>query len=105
MIKITHLTKENYKEELSKKGISFVAFWAPWCGPCRMMAPVYEQVAEEMEKVNVYKVNTDENQEIAFEYSVRSLPTLLFIKDGSIIETLIGANSKSAIIDKLNSIL
>lgn len=105
MSKIKHLTEENYKEELNKNGVTFVAFWAPWCGPCRMMAPVYEQISEELEDVNVFKVNTDEHQKIAFEYSVRSLPTLLFIKDGKIAETLIGANSKSVIIDKLKSML
>jgi thioredoxin 1 len=73
-----------------------VDFWAPWCGPCKMIAPALEEIAGEMAgKVKVAKVNVDENQEIAAQYGIRSIPTLMIFKDGKLAATKVGAGSKS----------
>ena len=73
-----------------------VDFWAPWCGPCRMIAPALEDIATEMAgKVKIAKVNVDENQEIAAQYGIRSIPTLMIFKDGKLAATKVGAGSKS----------
>lgn len=101
------ITKDNFNSEIleSDKTV-LIDFWAPWCGPCRMLAPVIDELAEEFDgKAKICKVNTDEVQDLAVEYGVRSIPTLLFFKDGEIKETLIGAQSKAAIADKINSLL
>jgi len=83
-----------------------VDFWAPWCGPCRMIAPVIEELAEEFDgKAKICKVNTDEEQDIAIKFGIRSIPTLIFLKDGEIVDQVIGAQSKQVLADKLNSIL
>lgn len=104
MGKYIELTAENFN--IAKEGVALVDFWAPWCGPCRMLAPVIDELAEEFDgKAKICKVNTDEVQDLAVEYGVRSIPTLLFFKDGKIKETLIGAQSKAAIADKINSLL
>lgn len=73
-----------------------VDFWAPWCGPCRMIAPALEEIATEMAgKVKIAKVNVDENQEIAAQYGIRSIPTLMIFKGGKLASTKVGAGSKS----------
>ena len=83
-----------------------VDFWAPWCGPCRMLAPVIDQLSEEFEgKANICKVNSDEEQDLSVKYGIRSIPTMLFMKDGEVVDQLIGAQSKQAIADKINSLL
>ena len=104
MAKYIELTSKNF--DVAKEGVSFVDFWAPWCGPCRMLAPVIDELAEEFEgKAKICKVNTDEEQDLAVEFGIRSIPTLLFFKDGEIKDQLIGAQSKQAITDKINSLL
>lgn len=93
-------------DSLVKEGVVFVDFWAPWCGPCRMLAPVIDELASDFEgKAKICKVNTDEAQDLAAEFGVRSIPTMVFFKDGQIKETLIGAQSKAVIADKINSLL
>ena len=93
-------------DSLVAEGVTFVDFWAPWCGPCRMLAPIIDELAAEYEgKAKICKVNTDEVQDLAVEFGVRSIPTMLFFKDGQVKETLIGAQSKVAISDKINSLL
>ena len=104
MAKYIELTSKNF--DVAKEGVSLVDFWAPWCGPCRMLAPVIDELAEEYEgKAKICKVNTDEEQDLAVEFGIRSIPTLLFFKDGEIKDQLIGAQSKQAITDKINSLL
>lgn len=93
-------------EETTKEGVSLVDFWAPWCGPCRMVAPVIEELAEEYEgKAKICKVNTDEEQDLAVKFGIRSIPTILFFKDGEMVHQMVGASSKQAFQEKLNELL
>jgi thioredoxin 1 len=93
-------------EETIKEGVALVDFWAPWCGPCRMIAPVIEQLAQEFEgKAKICKINTEEEQELTQQYQIRSIPTILFFKDGEIVDQLIGATTKAILEEKLNKYL
>jgi thioredoxin 1 len=96
----------NFNNEiLSAKRPAVVDFWAPWCGPCRALAPVLEEVATETaNKAIVAKVNVDENPELAAKYGVRGIPTLIFFKDGEIKSTLVGVQSKAEILKTLENI-
>ena len=105
MGKYVELTPANF-EEVTKEGVSMVDFWAPWCGPCRMIAPVIEELAADFEgKANICKVNTDEEQDLAVKFGVRSIPTIVFVKDGEVVDQMVGAASKQAFADKINSLL
>jgi len=105
MGKYIELTNENF-EATTSTGVALVDFWAPWCGPCRMIAPVIEELAEEFEgKAAICKINTDEQQELASKFAVRSIPTILIMKDGEVVETMVGAASKAAFAEKLNALL
>jgi thioredoxin 1 len=105
MAKYIDLTDENFDSTIAE-GVSMVDFWAPWCGPCRMIAPVVEELAEEYEgRAKICKVNTDEQQDIAVKYGIRSIPAILFFKDGEMVDQMVGAASKDAFAEKLNAIL
>ncbi len=105
MGKYIDLTPENF-DAIVNNGVSLVDFWAPWCGPCRMIAPVIEELAEDFEgKANICKVNTDEQQDLAVKYGIRSIPTILFMKDGEIVDQMVGATSKQALAEKINSLV
>ncbi len=97
---LLHITSENYETEVLKSDKPVLLdFWAAWCGPCQMIAPVVEQVAEELADVRVGKVNTDEQPELAGEFGIMSIPTLVLIKDGKEVQRSVGAVSKQEIID------
>ena len=93
---IVYLTDETFKTEvLGGTGVTVVDFWAPWCGPCRMIAPVLEELAAEYDgKLKVGKVNVDEHQDAARQYGIASIPTLLLFKDGQLVDRAIGAMPK-----------
>lgn len=105
MGKYLELTAANFDETV-KEGVSLVDFWAPWCGPCRMIAPVIEELAEAFDgTAKICKVNTDEEQDVAVRYGIRSIPTILFFKDGEQEDQMVGAASKQAFEEKINSLL
>ena len=105
MGKYIEVTSANF-EDTTKDGVSMVDFWAPWCGPCRMIAPVIEELAADFEgKAKICKVNTDEEQDLAVKFGVRSIPTILFMKNGEVVDTMVGASSKQAFADKINLLL
>ena len=105
MAKYIELTPANF-EEVTKEGVCMVDFWAPWCGPCRMIAPVIEELSGDFEgKAKICKVNTDEEQDLAVKYGIRSIPTILFMKNGEVVDQMVGASSKQAFTDKINSLL
>ena len=105
MGKYLELTAADYKATIAE-GVSLVDFWAPWCGPCRMIAPIIEELAEDYDgKAKICKVNTDEEQDIAVKFGIRSIPTIIFFKDGEMVDTVVGAQSKQALADKINELL
>ena len=86
------LTDANFQEETSS-GLTLVDFWAPWCGPCRMLGPIIEEIAEEVD-IKVGKLNVDENPQISATFGIMSIPTVILLKDGKLVETLIGVRPK-----------
>ncbi|NLJ15678.1 MAG: thioredoxin [Clostridiales bacterium] len=93
------ITKENFESEVLKSDKPVLLdFWAAWCGPCRMVSPVVDEIADEEKSIKVGKVNVDEQPELASQFRVMSIPTLVVIKDGKVVETSVGAKPKNAIL-------
>ena len=97
----------NFQQEALESSIPVVVdFYADWCGPCKMMSPVIDELATEYEgKVKIGKINTDENRAIASKYNVMSIPTIIFIKDGQVVDTVVGAVPKTTLQQKIDTML
>ena len=97
-------TNTSFDELLQSKKLVIVDFWATWCGPCRMLSPLLDEVEEEMaDKIEVVKVNVDDADEIAMRFRIMSIPTLLFFKNGAMVDRSVGAVPKSALVEKINA--
>ena len=102
---VKQLTNEEFEKNVkSSDKLVFVDFYADWCGPCRMMAPIVEEISEEVDGVDFYKVNCDDEQELASKYEVMTIPTLLILKKGEQIKEFIGVTDKEEIIEELNKL-
>jgi thioredoxin 1 len=100
------VTDENYEELLNGDKPVVLDFWAEWCGPCRMVGPIIDELATEYEgKVLVGKVDVDENNDIVAQYGIRNIPTVLFFKNGQIVDKQIGAGPKNIFVDKVKELL
>ena len=100
------ITDDNFEKEVAKhKGAVMVDFYAPWCGPCKMMAPVIEKLAKEYKgKVKIAKLDVDDNTDTASKFEVQSIPTIVFFKDGEVTDKLIGFQSEENLREKLDSL-
>lgn len=93
---IVNVSDQSFSNEVEGQGTVLVDFWAPWCGPCKMLAPILDELASEVD-VKIAKVNVDENPESASRFGVMSIPTLIFFKDGQPVDKVVGLNSKESL--------
>ncbi|WP_028403319.1 thioredoxin [Ectobacillus panaciterrae] len=99
---ILHVTDQTFTDEI-KEGLVFVDFWAPWCGPCKMIAPVLEEIDTEMgDTVKIIKLDVDENPETTRKFGVMSIPTLILFKDGEVVDQVIGYQPKEALAELIS---
>lgn len=102
---VSDIKSENFEQEVMKSDIPvLVDFWAEWCGPCKMIGPIVEEIAAELEgKLKVVKVNVDEAQELAGKFNIMSIPTLIVFKGGEPVDMIVGAVGKDQILEKVNA--
>jgi len=102
---VTELNENTFDQFIEDNAIAVIDCWAPWCGPCRRMGPIVEELAEDLAgKVGVAKLNTDENQAIAARFQINAIPTLLFFKDNVLVETSVGLRPKEDILQIVNGL-
>jgi thioredoxin 1 len=107
MTKKQEFNDDNFQADVIKSTLPvLVDFWAPWCGPCRMVDPVVEEIAGEYDgRLKVGKLNTDDNREVAAKYGIMSIPTIMIFKDGEVKARIVGAQPKRAIVEKIDDVL
>ena len=94
-----HITKENFEQEVLKSEVPVLLdFWAPWCGPCKMLVPIVEEIAEEVSDFKVGKVNVDEESDLAMQYGVQSIPTLVVVENGAVVNKAVGFQAKDKVL-------
>ena len=99
---VTELNESNFDQFVDSNSLAIIDCWAPWCGPCRRMGPIVEELASDLQgKAGVAKLNTDENQAIAVRFNISAIPTLLVFKDGVLVDTLVGLRPKEDVIAQL----
>jgi|TARA_A200000113_G_C8863655_1_gene354108 thioredoxin 1 len=104
MSELINLNKESFNKAVSDTKPTLVDFWAPWCGPCLALAPILEEIANDLgDSVGIYKVNVDENTDLAQEHGVNSIPTILVYKNGALSETVVGVKTKDELLSILQS--
>lgn len=94
---IIHITKENFTKTIEENKVVLLDFWAPWCGPCRMLAPVLEELDKEEADIVIGKINVDEEEELSTQFKIQSIPTIVVYKDGKIALTTVGLKDKKAL--------
>lgn len=100
------ITDNNFKEILAKGTPVVIDFWAPWCGPCKMVGPIIDELAKEYEgRVIMGKCDVDENSDLPAEFGIRDIPTVLFFKDGALVDKQVGAVAKPAFVEKVEKLL
>lgn len=100
------ITDNNFKEILAKGTLVVIDFWAPWCGPCKMVGPIIDELAKEYEgRVIMGKCDVDENSDLPAEFGIRNIPTVLFFKDGALVDKQVGAVAKPAFVEKVEKLL
>lgn len=103
MGEVKHLTADNFESEIGS-GVALVDFWATWCGPCRMLGPIIDEVAKEIgDEAVVAKVNVDEAQQLAAKYNVRSIPAIFVLKGGEVVNQFVGVQDKQTLVNALKS--
>tara|TARA_B110000438_G_scaffold31553_1_gene31082 strand:- start:13662 stop:13976 length:315 start_codon:yes stop_codon:yes gene_type:complete len=97
------VTDADFQETINNNNLVLIDFWAPWCGPCKAIAPVLEEISNEHSNVVIAKMNTDENPTISSQHGIMSIPTMMIFKNGQLVDRLVGALPKPAIVEKLEA--